>query len=374
MAGIYIHIPFCKRLCRYCDFYSSMSLGLKDRMLAALEREMDLKKDYPGSEKITTLYFGGGTPSLLTSGEIARLVNKVKTTWGVESFEEVTLEANPDDLTETYLDSLRETAIDRLSIGIQSFEDEHLALFNRRHNAAEASEAVLRAKRYGYRNLTVDLIYGIPGMTAGQWERNLKKFGELDVPHLSAYHLTIEQGTIFGKMASRGELQPVPEAASAEHYSILEKFMRDAGYEHYEVSNFARPGFEARHNSLYWSGVLYVGIGPSAHSYNGRSRQWNIASNVNYLNRLETGSYFETEILSETDMYNEYVMTSLRTSRGIDLKSAGKRFGAVKLNYLTTETRPMIEKGLLAEANGRIWICPENFLLSDFIIGKLFLR
>lgn len=371
LAGVYIHIPFCRKLCSYCDFHFSVSPERMPEMLDALRRELIQRRDYL-NEPVKTLYFGGGTPSVYAPQELGLLIDTVKELFGVGQFDELTVEANPDDLTDRYLEGLAEAGVNRLSIGVQSFQDSHLAFFNRRHDGRQAFDSVQRARKHGFDNITLDLIYGIPAMTEVEWAYNLDRFLALNIQHLSAYHLTIEERTVFGKMAKRGDLKPVADEVSTKHYEILERFMREAGYLHYEVSNFARPGYEALHNGNYWSGVPYLGIGPSAHSYDGTIRQWNVRSNKLYLERIDNGDYFETEILSDTDRYNEYIMTSLRTSRGIDREEVARRFGAQKLFCLDRDIVPFTSRGQIACDGRRLYIPSEYYLLSDYIISELF--
>lgn len=372
MAGIYIHIPFCKQLCSYCDFYFSISLSAKDDMLRALMLELDQRKDYLAGEAADTLYFGGGTPTVYSPGEIQSLIDRTKELFGTESFREVTIEANPEDLTDEYLERLAGTDVSRLSIGIQSFHDHHLGFFNRRHNAQTAYDSVLAAKKHGFSNITIDLIYGIPGMTETEWRENLDKFMELDVPHLSAYHLTIEPRTVFGKKMQKGGFRQADEEVSELHFNMLREATGGTGYRHYEVSNFAKPGFEAIHNSNYWLGVPYLGIGPSAHSFDGRSRYWNFSSNRKYLENILSGTYGEKEELSERDLYNEFIMLSLRRADGIDYKTVKKRFGKEKLITLKEKIANFSRNGSIIDTDDRAFIPSYYFLRSDHIISELF--
>lgn len=365
MSGIYIHIPFCRQICRYCDFHHSASLARKGEMLAAISHELEDRRGEIAAGSVRTLYFGGGTPSVCSPEEIGSLVRQVREVWGVKAFEEVTLEANPDDLTPEYLSRLRAVGIDRLSIGIQSFHDRHLERMNRRHTAQAATEAVLDAQRAGFGNITIDLIYGLPWMTPKEWQHNLGRAVSLGVQHISAYHLTIEPRTVFGKQG----LQPVDEAASELHFRMLRETLLKAGFEHYEVSNFALPGFRARHNSSYWQGEPYLGVGPSAHSYDGAGcRSWNVASNKLYLE----GAPRETERLSPTDLLNEYLMTRLRTSDGISLEYLGARFGTVEAARIEDRCGDFVASGDMRRTVEGFAIPAERFLVSDFLIAELF--
>ena len=278
MAGLYFHIPFCKRVCAYCDFYKSADLRRMDDLLAAMHRELDERRGYPGGEAVTTRYFGGGTPSLCTPEAIRGLLDHAARLFDCSGAEETTLEANPDDLTAEYLDGLLEAGIDRLSIGVQSFDDDCLKLMNRRHTAAQAAEAVRAAQRAGFGNLTVDLIFGVPGFGGDTLRRSLDAALSLGVQHISAYHLTVEPDTAFGRRAARGEFRAVDEQISETEFLTVHHTLTEAGFEHYEVSNFALPGFRARHNAAYWHGAKYLGIGPAAHSFDGEERHWNVGS------------------------------------------------------------------------------------------------
>lgn len=365
MSGIYIHIPFCRQICRYCDFHHSASLARKDEMLVAISRELDDRQVEIASGSVRTLYFGGGTPSVCTPEEIGSLVRQVRELWDVDAFEEVTLEANPDDLSPEYLAGLRAAGIDRLSIGIQSFHDAHLERMNRRHTAQAAVEAVQDAQRAGFGNITIDLIYGLPWMAPEEWQYNLDRAVALGVQHISAYHLTIEPRTVFGKQG----LQPVDEAVSERHFAMLRETLLKAGFEHYEVSNFALPGFRAKHNSSYWHGEPYLGAGPSAHSYDGAGyRSWNVASNKLYLE----GASREAEQLTKTDLLNEYLMTRLRTAEGISLEYLAARFGAAEADRVAARCADFVASGDMCRTPEGFAIPPEKFLVSDFVIAELF--
>ncbi len=369
MAGCYIHIPFCRRKCHYCDFYSVAATHRKAEVLQAIRRELAARRDYLDGAPVRTLYFGGGTPSLLTAGEVSDLVEAIKDTFPTD-LQEVTIEANPDDVTESLLEGWRESGIDRISLGVQSFSDRTLSFFNRRHDGRKAREAVRMAQAAGFENLSIDLIYGVPGMTAGEWKSTLSDFLETDVPHLSAYHLTLEPGTPFGRRAEKGELVPVPDQTSREHYALLESMTRDAGYQHYEVSAFARQGYRSVHNGNYWKGIPYIGAGPGAHSYDGRERRWNFSSIERY---LAGGGYYGSELLTEADRYHEFVMTSLRTSDGFLWAEARKRFSDPLLEHLRREVRGAVRRGLLLDDGIRVRMETRHFLISDHIIGALFL-
>lgn len=368
MAGLYFHIPFCKRICAYCDFYKSADLRRMDDVLAAMHDELERQCGYLGGEPVRTRYFGGGTPSLCTPQQIGELLEHAAGLFDCTAVEETTLEANPDDLDQQYLDALRRWGVDRLSIGVQSFDDACLRAMNRRHTAAQAVEAVRAARRAGFDNIAVDVMFGVPGFGGDALRRSLDAVLELEAEHVSAYHLTIEPNTAFGRRAAQGKFAPVDERISEEEFMIVHRTLTAAGYEHYEVSNYALPGRRARHNAAYWQGVKYLGIGPAAHSYNGRERHWNAASVDRYL----AGEAPGCETLTDRDRFNEYVMTRLRTAEGIDLGEAGRLFGVRRLERLEEEAGRMVRTGALIAADARIAVPPERFLLSDAVIGALF--
>lgn len=360
MSGIYIHIPFCRQICHYCDFHHSASLTHLDSMIEAIRTEIAASTDYIHEPR--TLYFGGGTPSVCSPEQLGRLISQVRTNWPTATLEEITLEANPDDLTTEYLDNLRQIGINRLSIGIQSFDPDQLRTMNRRHTPNEARQAVRRAQRAGFDNITIDLMYGLPGMTLVQWQGAISQALELDVQHISAYHLTIEEHTVFGKR----RIQPIDTAMSEQQYLELHKRLEQAGFHHYEISNFALPGYESQHNSSYWDSTPYLGVGPSAHSFNGSSRRWNVSSNRQYL----LGTAAQIEILTPRDRYNEFLMTRLRTARGIDRTQMEQHFAPAIVNRLFDMIAP--SKSGLRVSQDRIHIDPSDFLISDSIISSLF--
>lgn len=368
MAGIYLHIPFCKRICAYCDFFRSADLRHMDAVIEAMHREIDARRDYLGGEAVTTLYFGGGTPSLCPPEALEGLLRHLAERFDCSGVAEATLEANPDDLAPAYLADLRRIGIDRLSIGIQSFDDGCLRLMNRRHNAEQALRAVADARAAGFENLSLDLIFGVPGFGGDTLRRSLDRLIELRPPHVSAYHLTIEPGTLFGRRAKRGTFAAVAEAVSEEEFALVHRTLTDAGYEHYEVSNFALPGFRARHNAAYWHGVKYLGIGPAAHSFDGSERHWNVASIGGYLAGEPAGA----ERLSESDRYNEYVMTRLRTAEGIDPEELGRLFGAKRRERLLREAARWIASGTLVATPRSVALPPEKMLVSDAVIESFF--
>ncbi len=368
MAGLYLHIPFCKRVCAYCDFFKEVGTLRLEPLVEAMHREMESRRDYLGGEAVRTRYFGGGTPSLCPPERLKGLLEHAARLFDCSQVVETTLEANPDDLSPAYLEAIRHAGIDRLSIGIQSFDDDCLRLMNRRHTAAQATEAVRNARKAGFENITVDLIFGVPGFGGDSLRRSLARALELDVEHISAYHLTIEPGTAFGRRMERGEFAPVDEAVSEAEYVLVHETLTRAGYEHYEVSNFARPGFRARHNAAYWHSVKYLGIGPAAHSFDGQERHWNVSS----VDRYIAGEAPEAEILTDRDRFNEYVMTRLRTAEGIDMAEASARFGPERTARMRQNADRWILAGVLRCDGARMCIPPERMLLSDAVIEELF--
>lgn len=375
MAGVYIHIPFCKQYCSYCDFYRTKELFLKKELIAAMLTEIECRIDYLENEKIETIYFGGGTPSVLTTEEIYTILKKILHCFEISSDPEITIEANPDDLTAEYLRSITEnTLVNRLSIGIQSFIDNDLKLLNRRHDSAQAIRAVEQAEKAGFKNIGIDLIYGIPGMTVKKWQMNLDQAFKLNINHLSAYHLTLEPGTTLYEMIENKVLKPVSEEESIRHFKLLVEKAKDNYFEHYEISNFARDGRYSRHNSNYWKGIKYLGIGPSSHSYNLVSRQWNISDNKEYIRRiLMNEKFFEKEYLNDKTKFNEYVMTGLRTMWGIQLQYIRNTFGTMFYEHIIKKALPFITSGKIIHSNDSLWLSDEGIFIADFIISELFI-
>ena len=368
MAGLYFHIPFCKRICAYCDFYKSADLRAMKDVVGAMHDELRREAEFLPAKRLRTIYFGGGTPSLLPPEQLEEFIAHAAERFDCTTLEECTVEANPDDLTPDYLARLARTRVDRLSIGVQSFDDGELRLMNRRHTADAARNAVRRAQEAGFTNITVDLIFGVPGFGIETLRRNLRETVALGVQHVSAYHLTIEPDTAFGRRAARGEFRAVDEEVSEEEFLTVHDTLTAAGFEHYEVSNYALPGFRARHNASYWHGTKYLGIGPAAHSFDGEERHWNASSVEKYIAGAPAGK----EVLTRRDRFNEYVMTALRTAEGIDLEEAAARFGAKRLARMQEEAAPFLRSGTLRIARGRMALPPEKFLISDAVIGALF--
>lgn len=372
MAGIYIHIPFCKQACHYCDFHFSTSMKNREAMVAALAKEMQLRKGESAAGQIETIYFGGGTPSVLSSDEINFLTETVYQNYKVAENPEITLEANPDDLTEARIAEWAQSKINRLSIGIQSFFDEDLAMMNRAHNAAEARKSLAEAVRH-FDNISIDLIYGIPGMSNEKWQQNIAIALASGVPHISSYALTVEPKTALKKLIQAGQIAQPSDEAAQQHFEILVQTLGSNGFVHYELSNFGKPGYFSRNNSAYWLGKKYIGIGPSAHSYDGVSRSWNVSNNALYLKSLsEEKLPSETEILSVTDRYNETVMTGLRTVWGVDLDRIAAEFGKPYLEYLHKQSQRFIADGLLSVENQILKTTAKGKFLADGIASDLF--
>ena len=372
MAGIYLHIPFCKQACTYCNFHFTTSLRFKKELVDAIIKEIDLQKDFLQGESITTIYFGGGTPTLLSIDEGAALLDKIRQVFVVEQRAEITLEANPDDLTIKKLVAWKSMGINRLSIGIQSFFDEDLAWMNRAHTAKEAIDNLHLAKNE-FDNISIDLIYGSPLLTDEQWEKNVATALSYQVQHLSCYALTVEEKTPLHKQILSQKKQDIDADKQARQFLLLMKWLRQAGYEHYEVSNFAKPGFRSRHNSSYWQGKKYLGLGPSAHSYDGIVRKWNVANNTKYINAIEKGIVEnETEVLTEIQKLNEYIMISLRTMEGMDLEKIRSIWGEDKITAMEKKLSILKKSNLLHQKDSIIQLTDEGMLMADGIASDLF--
>jgi oxygen-independent coproporphyrinogen III oxidase len=373
LAGIYLHIPFCRQACNYCNFHFTTSLRNKGEMVVAILREAEMRKDEYSGETIHTIYFGGGTPSLLEVAEISAILNGLKQWYNLDGGAEITLEANPDDIDPVKAEGWKQAGVNRLSIGVQSFFENELQWMNRAHNSTQSLQSLELAKSF-FDNITMDLIYGSPLLTNEMWEENLDKAIALGIPHLSCYALTVEEKTPLHKSIFQKQKENVDSERQAEQFLMLMKKARAAGYEHYEVSNFAKPGFRSRHNSSYWKGEKYLGLGPSAHSYDGASRQWNIANNQRYMQGIAQGKpEVEKELLSETDRLNEYIMISLRTMEGINLDDAGKRFGSAQAERLQKALQKYVTTRLLNVEGGRYWLTDEGMLRADGIASELFI-
>ena len=374
MAGIYIHIPFCKQACHYCDFHFSTSLKLKTELVDSIRKELELRKDYLQNQQVETIYFGGGTPSLLNREELQSILDKVYELFPVIENPEITLEANPDDLTEEKLKELEALPINRLSIGIQSFRKEDLEMMNRAHNLEQALNCVPAARSHGFDNISIDLIYGIPGLTNAEWKANLEQAFALNPDHISSYCLTIEPGTAFAHFVKKGKLNPVDEETAASQFDIMVKAMKENGFDHYEVSNFGKPGFYSKHNTSYWLGKHYLGVGPSAHSFDAKSRSWNVANNSRYIKALEKNELpIETEELALQTQYNEYIMTSLRTIWGVSVEKIREEFKVDFEAKFETELKRFENEGWI-EKEGDTWkVTEEGMLMADGIAAEFFI-
>ncbi len=371
MAGIYLHIPFCKQACYYCDFHFSTSLKYKTPLLEALAKELVLRKNEI-AEEIQTIYFGGGTPSILNRDEIDFLLHIIVENYPVSASPEITLEANPDDLSKEKLIDLSKTKINRLSIGIQSFFDEDLIYMNRAHSAKEAQESLKYAKQY-FSNITIDLIYGVPGLTHERWRDNIQKALDLGIPHLSCYALTVEDKTALAGFIQSGKYQPLNEELANEQFQLLCEILHREGYVHYEISNFGLPGYFSQHNSAYWKGVAYLGIGPSAHSYDSQKRSWNVSNNAKYIKALQEDTLpSEIEELSLTDKMNEKIMIGLRTIWGISLMEFQHEFGKEKLDLLLKNASKYINDEVLILKPGALMIAEKGKFYVDGIASDLF--
>ena len=372
---IYLHIPFCKQKCSYCNFHFSTSLKYKEEMVAAIKKEISLRKNELETNNLKSLYFGGGTPSILKVDELQSIIDEVLKHFSFDADIEITLEANPDDLDKNFLKELSKTPFNRLSIGTQSFFNEDLKLMNRAHNSGEAESSIKRAQDFGFENISIDLIYGSPSSNFEIWKQNLDKTIELQVPHVSSYALTIEPKTMLNAWISQGKIAAPKEAEQHEEFFYMTDFLKDNGFDHYEISNFGKPGFHSKHNSAYWKHQEYLGIGPSAHSYNGRNeRSWNIANNQLYINSLNQNILpKETEILAEKDQFNEMLMIGLRTIWGVDLSSLKEKFSAELLEYFQKEIKTKLEDGLLVIENNHLTIPENHWFLADGIASDLFM-
>jgi oxygen-independent coproporphyrinogen-3 oxidase len=373
LAQIYLHIPFCRQACNYCNFHFSTSLRYKEEMVAALVSEMALEKDYMGGEAVETVYFGGGTPSLLSTGDCETLLEAIRQNFTVVPGAEITLEANPDDITPQKLASWKGAGINRLSIGVQSFFEEELRWMNRAHNAAQALKCIGLSHEYGFYNLSIDLIYGSPLLTDAMWRQNVEQAIHLGIPHLSCYALTVEEKTPLHKQIQRLKTKDVDNDQQARQFLLLMSWLRESGYEHYEVSNFAKPGHRSRHNSAYWQGKKYLGIGPSAHSYNGHERRWNVANNGLYIKGINEGAPArETEVLTLNQQLNECIMISLRTKEGLDLAKVASVFGEQVKENLKLGAQKFVNSRLLVQQNSLLQLTDEGMLMADGIAADLF--
>ena len=372
MAGIYIHIPFCKQRCSYCAFYSTTLYNIRERYVNALCKEIAMRKEYAGGTLIETIYLGGGTPSTLSMEQLKRICDTVYAAYQVSPAPEVTIECNPDDLTPDFLAQLKVLPFNRISMGVQSFNDTQLKRLGRRHDAAKARQAVANARSAGYSNISIDLIFALPGSTIDEWEHDLESAIALRPDHLSAYNLTYEEGTPMHRALERGDFTELSEEDNITQFQMLISRLKEAGYSHYEISNFALPGRESRHNSSYWNDTPYIGCGAAAHSYNGTSRQWNIADIQEYIKGIENGNpVFEIEELTEEERYNDTILTRLRTAEGIPLEWMKKKFGKRLNDYMQSAAEKEIALGNLKENNRQLSLTEKGIFISDAVIREL---
>jgi oxygen-independent coproporphyrinogen-3 oxidase len=372
MGGLYIHIPFCRQACRYCDFYFTVSIRYQDQFTGALLMELENRAGEAGINRPETLYFGGGTPSLLSMENMFRIMNGVRKYFLLDENAEITIECNPEDLDLATLAGFKESGINRLSIGIQSFLNRDLKLIRRTHDAMRAIQCVEDGVRTGFKNITADLIYGIPGQTAVDWKHNLDQACNLPLEHISAYHLTFEPGTVFDHWRKKGKLFETGEELSEEMFHMLREKTAEAGFEHYEISNFAKPGRKSIHNQLYWSGKPYLGMGPSAHSFDGTTRSWNVASLKKYMEGLYGGNPArESEDLSPREQYHDYLITSLRTREGADPEYIHVKFGNSFIEEFERHAKRFLDDGTLRKEAGHLVIDPGRWLLADYIIREM---
>jgi oxygen-independent coproporphyrinogen-3 oxidase len=372
MAGLYIHIPFCRKACNYCNFHFSTSLNQVNEMVSSIAKEMEMRSEEI-DEEINTIYFGGGTPSLLPIGLLERLMNMARMHYNINDQAEITLEANPDDIDLEKAEAWKSLGINRFSIGIQSFEDENLKWMNRAHNAKQSITAIDIIKQTGFQNYSIDLIYGTPGQSMEGWVKDLQTAFELGVPHLSCYALTVEEKTALNSLIQRGELLGVNQDEQADRFEILMQLSTEAGYHHYEISNFALPGYESKHNSAYWEGTVYLGFGPSAHSFDGAKRKWNISNNNAYIKSLANHLLpSKEETLSKKDVLNEYIMTALRQSKGIEKKILLQKGGQTCLNEITNLITPYLNSKKVVEDENGWRLTNHGKFFADGIAATLF--
>lgn len=373
MAGIYIHIPFCKQKCSYCDFhFSTTYASYRERMLNCIARELELRQPEMTGQSVASIYFGGGTPSLLSGGEISRLIEQVRRHNSVESDCEITLEANPDDFDETSTHEWRSAGVNRLSIGIQSFDEQDLRWMNRAHQASDSKKAVLQAQKAGFNNISIDLIYGLPDMDEKRWKKQLQQALDLQIQHISAYCLTVEEKTALHRAVQQKKLQPADPEMQSTHFEMMTHTLEKGGFVQYEVSNFGRQDFFSRHNSSYWQGKPYLGIGPSAHSYDLQNRSWNISNNARYMDAIDSGNLaLEIEKLTEKDQFNELLLTGLRTIWGVSLDELD---ALVALGpEFQIKTDDLLKNGLASLQNKRLVLSKKGLLLADGIASDLFM-
>lgn len=373
MAGIYVHIPFCASRCAYCAFHSTTRAGARDAYVNALCSEMDLYRSFPGKGQIKTLYFGGGTPSQLSTRQIHTITDKLSKVFDLSALEEATLECNPDDITKEFLSGLSETPVNRISMGIQSLNDSVLSLIRRRHTASQALSSIRQCQEAGFSNINIDLIYGLPGQSTEEFRRDVQRVIDSGVTHISAYCLTYEEGTPIHRMLTQGDITATTDDECALMYGILCDTMRINGFQHYEISNFCLPGYHSRHNSSYWNGTPYLGLGSGAHSFDGSVRRWNVTDIDKYMLGIASEEpEYGQEVLTETDLYNEFLMLSLRTTAGISLSLMSERFGENAVIDFLNDAEKRIQKGELIHETDRVRFSESGLFTSDGIVSSLF--
>lgn len=372
MAGIYIHIPFCKTRCIYCDFFTKTKMDQKDLYIESLCKELEFRADYLESELIETIYFGGGTPSQLEKDDFASIFKSINSKFTIDRNAEITLEANPDDLSVTYLEMLHEIGINRLSMGVQSFDDNQLRFLKRRHTASKAIDAIKISQQIGFENVSIDLMYGLPKLDLPTWERSIEIAIELGVQHISSYHLIYEEGTKLYQLHQKGDIKSIDEELSLEMFSTMIERLNQAGFIHYEISNFGKENFFSRHNSSYWKGKKYLGVGPSAHSFNGNNRSWNISSISQYIEGVEKNNLcLKTEALDKKERYNEFILTGMRTMWGIDTIVLESLFGKDLLLYCIKNINKYVTSGDVIINNTNYRISRKGIFISDLIMSDL---
>ncbi|MBB4037442.1 oxygen-independent coproporphyrinogen-3 oxidase [Dysgonomonas hofstadii] len=372
MAGIYIHVPFCKTRCIYCDFYTRTDISPKEDYVNALCKEIELRNSYIGKETVNTIYFGGGTPSQLSYDNFLRIFDTLNNNFEIAGDAEITMEANPDDLNIRYLESIKNLPFNRLSIGIQSFDDKELQFLKRRHSAIQAKEAVKRSQDNGFENISIDLMYGLPNQTMEIWQKNLHEAINLNIQHISSYHLIYEQGTRLYRLFKHGNVKPVNEDLSVEMFSVMIDKLSDAGFEHYEISNFARNGLYSRHNSSYWLDAKYLGLGPAAHSYDGQNRAWNIASISKYIEGINMSvPKTEIEYLDKNTRYNDFILTGMRTMWGVDLLKLEKLFGSFMKEYALRNVQKYVDQGFATNQDNVLKLARNGIFISDGIMSDM---
>ena len=375
MAGLYLHIPFCRQACRYCDFYFTVSLRYMNDVVNAMIQELKLRSPDYRPYHFKSIYFGGGTPSVLDHHALVKLFETIYKYYHIEDEVEFTFETNPDDVNKEYLDQLKKIGVNRISLGIQSFREEDLRLMRRSHDALQAKASLDLIFNSGFVNVNADLIYGVPGMTTEDFEVNLMTMFDFPVPHLSAYHLTYEPGTVIDLWRQKKKITPVEEEQSLEQFKRLKMLSKVHSFEHYEISNFAKPGYRSIHNTNYWNFVPYIGIGPSAHSFHNNIRRWNIANNKRYIQALQHNEdgWYEEERLTRKDLYNEFILLSLRTAWGINLKELQKRFGDEYFQYTIEKASMQIDSGNLISENDAFRLTEKGLFISDHVVGEFFI-